>query len=104
MNPKAHNLPGSIGIFELIALLRNLVAAVGLLSVARLVVEKSMIMIMPHRTLYSQWKYENTDDFSDVRELLKLQRQQGQIAAISVAHANAEDDRPEKGKEERGQV
>ncbi|KAJ3056249.1 cytochrome c oxidase subunit 1 [Rhizophlyctis rosea] len=59
---------GSIGTFDFLTLLKNLVAAFALLSVARLVVEKSMLWILPMRHVYKEYKFESTEDFSDLRE------------------------------------
>ncbi|KAJ3042813.1 cytochrome c oxidase subunit 1 [Rhizophlyctis rosea] len=59
---------GSIGTFDFLTLLKNLVAAFALLSVARLVVEKAMLWILPMRHVYKNYKFESTDDFSDIRD------------------------------------
>ncbi|KAI9096077.1 hypothetical protein DFS34DRAFT_151907 [Phlyctochytrium arcticum] len=61
---------GQIGEFDFIALLTALVAATALLRVATLTVEVLMLWIMPHRILYSKAKFESTEDFSDIRDLL----------------------------------
>ncbi|TPX67341.1 hypothetical protein SpCBS45565_g03878 [Spizellomyces sp. 'palustris'] len=61
---------GQIGQFDMIALLTALVAAMALLRIATLIVEVLMLWVMPHRDLYSQAKFESTEDFSDIRDRL----------------------------------
>jgi len=60
---------GSIGVFDFQTTLVQLVSALGLLSVGTLVVEMFMLYIAPHRKYYNKYKYEETLDFSDVREV-----------------------------------
>lgn len=46
----------------------QLASALGLLSVGTLVVEMFMLYIAPQRKYYTRYKYEETADFSDVRD------------------------------------
>ncbi|KAI8818275.1 uncharacterized protein EV422DRAFT_537896 [Fimicolochytrium jonesii] len=57
---------GIIGKFNLMALLRNLVAAGALLTVATFIVERVMLWLLPLRQKYRRHKYENTRHFTDV--------------------------------------
>ena len=57
---------GTIGRFSIQTLFIKLVTALGLLSVATVVVELLMIRVMPRRKLYKQAKVEETEDFSDL--------------------------------------
>jgi ATP P2X receptor len=59
---------GSIGRFNFQTMLIQLVSALGLLSVASLVVEIMMLYILPHKRYYQKYKYQETVDFSDVRD------------------------------------
>jgi len=60
---------GAIGVFDFQTTLVQLVSALGLLSVGTLVVEMFMLYIAPHRKYYNKYKYEETLDFSDVRDV-----------------------------------
>eukprot|EP01006_Ploeotia_vitrea_P028198 TRINITY_DN60921_c0_g1_i2.p1 TRINITY_DN60921_c0_g1~~TRINITY_DN60921_c0_g1_i2.p1 ORF type:complete len:427 (-),score=205.75 TRINITY_DN60921_c0_g1_i2:298-1578(-) len=59
---------GQIGRPDFQTTLIQLVSALGLLSVAALVVEMSMLYIMPHKKYYNKYKYQETVDFSDLRD------------------------------------
>jgi hypothetical protein len=61
-------LGGTIGSFNFMALLRNLVAALGLLKVSSLITDQLMLRVLPQRDLYEDYKYQKTEDFSDIRE------------------------------------
>jgi len=54
--------------FDFQTLLIQLVSALGLLSMATIVVEMLMLYVMPLRKRYSDAKFESTVDFSDVRD------------------------------------
>lgn len=38
------------------------------MSVATLIVDLAMLYVLPHRKFYNKYKYEETVDFSDVRD------------------------------------
>jgi len=59
---------GNIGRFDFQTLLIQLVSALGLLGVATLVVELFMLYVLPHRRFYNKYKFEETVDFSDIRD------------------------------------
>jgi len=59
---------GSIGQFDFMALCMNLVASIAMLSVASTIVESLMLYILPQKGVYRRFKFEITDDFSDIRD------------------------------------
>lgn len=59
---------GLLGRFDFQTMLVQLVSALGLLSVATVVVELLMLYVLPHKKHYSKYKYQETVDFSDVRD------------------------------------
>lgn len=59
---------GLIGAFSFITLLVNLVSGVVLIKVATTIVDLVAIRLLPQRSYYKQYKYEETVDFSDLRE------------------------------------
>jgi len=61
-------ITGQIGKFDFQVALVQLVSALGLLSVATLAVELCMLYLLPERKLYFKYKFEDTADFSDVRD------------------------------------
>lgn len=84
---------GALGKFDFQTMLVQLVSALGLLSVATLVVEMCMLYCFPHRKYYNKYKvpvapcgpgpaslalhptsmqFEETIDFSDVRDAENL--------------------------------
>ncbi|RKP24681.1 hypothetical protein SYNPS1DRAFT_29560 [Syncephalis pseudoplumigaleata] len=62
---------GSIGHFDLITLMINLVSAIALLKVASIIVEVLMLRFLPEREIYHSCKFEHTEDFGDLRRLRK---------------------------------
>ena len=54
--------------FSFITLLINLVAAAALIKVATTVVDLVAIKLLPQRSIYRKYKYEETLDFSDIRD------------------------------------
>jgi hypothetical protein len=56
---------GSIGKFNFISLLLNLVAALALFRVATLVVDGIMVYFLPQKKLYHREKFQETLDFND---------------------------------------
>ncbi|KAI8917282.1 hypothetical protein DFJ77DRAFT_429568 [Powellomyces hirtus] len=66
---------GEIGAFDFMSLLTSLVAATALLRVASLIVEFLMLWVMPHKHLYMKAKFENTADFSDIRDRLEAREE-----------------------------
>jgi len=63
---------GTLTKFSFQATLLQLVSAIGLLSLASLIVEMCMLHIMPLRMHYAKVKFDETEDFSDVRDQMKL--------------------------------
>lgn len=59
---------GQIGVFDFMALLTNLVAALALFKVATFLVELLMLKFLPQKDQYEQFKFEKTLDFSDIRK------------------------------------
>ncbi|KAI9138325.1 hypothetical protein BKA69DRAFT_1092241 [Paraphysoderma sedebokerense] len=59
---------GTIGEFSIMSLLSNLAGALALLKVASTLVDLLMLYALPQKTLYTDAKYENTADFSDIRQ------------------------------------
>jgi hypothetical protein len=56
---------GSIGFFNLLALILNLVAALALIKVATTIVDLLMVYIMPRRAEYQDAKYTETEFFNE---------------------------------------
>ncbi|KAG9300185.1 hypothetical protein G9A89_002631 [Geosiphon pyriformis] len=54
---------GSIGVFDFISLLQNIVAGFALFSLATLLVEILMLQFLPEKKDYEEWKFETTHDF-----------------------------------------
>ncbi|ORX86671.1 hypothetical protein BCR32DRAFT_264826 [Anaeromyces robustus] len=67
---------GDIGVFDFMALCMNLVASIAMLSVASSVVESLMLYILPEKGIYRRFKYELTEDFSDIRDHNKLEKKE----------------------------
>ncbi|KAG4091117.1 hypothetical protein H8356DRAFT_1709489 [Neocallimastix lanati (nom. inval.)] len=67
---------GNIGQFDFMALCMNLVASIAMLSVASTVVESLMLYILPEKGVYRRYKFEITDDFSDIRDNEKSARKE----------------------------
>jgi len=67
---------GDIGQFDFMALCMNLVASIAMLSVASTVVESLMLYILPEKGIYRRFKYELTEDFSDIRDHNKLEKKE----------------------------
>ncbi|KJE88998.1 hypothetical protein, variant [Capsaspora owczarzaki ATCC 30864] len=59
---------GQMGKFDFQTLLINVVSGFGLLAVATLVVDVLAVSVMPEREIYSKYKYDDTLDFSDIRD------------------------------------
>ncbi|CAI2175271.1 6088_t:CDS:2, partial [Funneliformis geosporum] len=59
---------GQIGEFDFISLLTNLVAALALFKVATFLVELLMLKCLPQKDQYEHFKYEETQDFSEIRK------------------------------------
>ncbi|TPX40340.1 hypothetical protein SeLEV6574_g06660 [Synchytrium endobioticum] len=62
---------GTIGQFNFLSFLSNLVGGLALLKVATTITEMLMMYGLPQRKLYREAKVEQTEDFSDVRQELK---------------------------------
>ncbi|KAJ3340992.1 cytochrome c oxidase subunit 1 [Gonapodya sp. JEL0774] len=62
---------GSIGRFNFLAFLSNLVAVIPLITSARILVELLMMYVMPEREMYGSMKYEQTEDMQDWRKKQK---------------------------------
>ena len=60
-------LSGQIGRPTFQATLIQLVTSMGLLSVASIIVEMLMLYVMPLRKRYEAYKFEDTQDFTDLR-------------------------------------
>lgn len=69
---------GDLAKFDFQTLLIQAVSAMGLLSVATLVVELVMLYILPLRKYYNNVKFEETEDFDVVREKLEQAEAQEQ--------------------------
>jgi len=74
---------GQIGRADAQTTIIQLVSALGLLSVATLVVELFMLYLLPNKKEYTKYKFNETEDFSDVRDL------QTGIRPETVAYAQA---------------
>jgi len=74
---------GQIGRPDMQTAIIQLVSALGLLSVATLVVELFMLYLLPHKKEYMKYKFKETEDFSDVRD------HQGGFRPETVAYAQA---------------
>jgi hypothetical protein len=81
---------GSIGRFDFQTMLIQLVSALGLMSVATLVVDMLMLYLMPLRDFYNRYKYQVTEDFSDVRHRLDSSDHDGKVVPLLL---------PERGDE-----
>jgi hypothetical protein len=60
-------IDGTIGVFSPMALLRNLVTTLGLLAVSSTITDQLMIKLLPQKKAYKQYKYEKTENFSELR-------------------------------------
>ncbi|KAI9599289.1 hypothetical protein BDF19DRAFT_428251 [Syncephalis fuscata] len=60
---------GTIGHFDPLTLMVNLVSAIALLKVASIIVELLMLRFLPERDMYHNRKFEHTEDFGDLRKL-----------------------------------
>jgi hypothetical protein len=69
---------GSIGHFDMITLLINLVSAIALLKVASIIVEVLMLRFLPERKIYQSFKFEHTEDFGDLRKSRKHAQSYGE--------------------------
>jgi hypothetical protein len=79
---------GTIGQFDLISLLKNLVAALGLLKLSTLITDQLMLRVMPQKEMYLEYKYQKTADFSDIRD---------GMAPVDSSHPQLIHERNEKG-------
>jgi len=61
-------IAGTIGVFDFQSLIVNLVGAFVLLKAATTLVDLLMEYVMPDKMKYKQHKYEESEDFSDVRD------------------------------------
>jgi len=77
---------GTLTKFDFQTLLVQMVSAMGLLSIAALLVEMCMLYAMPLRSHYAKVKYEETEDFSDVRDQMRLDPHQ-QSSAVNDLNA-----------------
>jgi len=59
---------GSIGVFNFLTLLINLVSGLVLVKVAATLVDVLALKLLPQRDIYKKYKYEMTADFSDIRD------------------------------------
>lgn len=59
---------GRIGKFDLQTALMQLVTSLGLLSISTLVVDNIMLLLMPLRAWYNKYKFQETVDFSEIKE------------------------------------
>jgi len=59
---------GIIGKFDFQVLLLTFVSGMGLLAVATLIVDALATMVLPEKEVYSNYKFEKTVDFSDMRK------------------------------------
>lgn len=67
---------GTIGSFQFMALLTNLVASIALLSLAKLAVELIMLYVMPQKQQYFDYKYQKSEDFSDYRDRVEREKRE----------------------------
>ncbi|KAI9140005.1 hypothetical protein BKA69DRAFT_1126033 [Paraphysoderma sedebokerense] len=67
---------GTIGEFDFMALLSYLAGAIALFKVAQLIVEQLMLRFLPQKEFYAKYKYTVTEDFSDLRDKLKLSEEE----------------------------
>jgi len=81
---------GNIGKFDFMQLCMNLVASIAMLSVASKIVESLMLYILPEKGIYKRFKFELTEDFSDIRDNNKRNKKQLK-----------EDERMEKMRDEK---
>ncbi|KAG9289925.1 hypothetical protein G9A89_010231 [Geosiphon pyriformis] len=79
---------GSIGVFDFITLLQNIVAGFALFSLATLIVEILMLQLLPEKKDYEEWKFETTQDFDQNRkEKRKHQKPQDELE-LSMVYDN----------------
>jgi len=71
---------GRIGRFNISVMILQLMSAFGLLAVAGVVVELLMLYLMPEKQAYTDFKFIETEDFSDVRDKSQAQPE------IATAH------------------
>lgn len=76
---------GDIVAFDFQTLLVQAVSAMGLLSIATLLVELIMLYVLPLREYYGKVKFEETEDFSDFRDRI---RAENEANAVNVAELN----------------
>ncbi|CAG8609974.1 4787_t:CDS:10 [Ambispora leptoticha] len=62
---------GTIGKFDFISLLKNIVAGFALFSLASIIVEILMLQFLPEKSIYEQAKFENTHDIYEHQKLIK---------------------------------
>jgi len=66
---------GTIGVFDFPTLLTSIVNGMVLLKVATTIVDLLLLYAMPEKDIYKKSKYELTEDFSDLREMKKQNKQ-----------------------------
>ncbi|KAL7746398.1 hypothetical protein RI367_008241 [Sorochytrium milnesiophthora] len=59
---------GTLGQFELLNVLSNVAGAFALTGTATIIVELLMLRLLPQRHIYQKYKYQVTDDFTDLRK------------------------------------
>eukprot|EP01101_Sappina_pedata_P001130 TRINITY_DN11239_c0_g1_i1.p1 TRINITY_DN11239_c0_g1~~TRINITY_DN11239_c0_g1_i1.p1 ORF type:complete len:403 (+),score=80.14 TRINITY_DN11239_c0_g1_i1:82-1209(+) len=59
---------GNLGQFDFPTLLLSLVSGLGLTAATTILVDLIAVMVMPHKDIYSKYKYDETIDFSDLRD------------------------------------
>jgi len=59
---------GSVGRFNFLVLLISLVSGLVLVNLSTTLVDLVAMRVLPQRQLYSGYKYEKTEDFSDIRD------------------------------------
>jgi len=57
---------GTIGKFDFQTLLLTFVSGLGLLAVATLIVDTLALRVLPRKQLYSRYKFEKTEEFSQL--------------------------------------
>ncbi|KAJ3277611.1 cytochrome c oxidase subunit 1 [Borealophlyctis nickersoniae] len=65
---------GELGHFDFMQLLTGLVTALALLKVSTTIVELLMLSVLPQKLLYQKAKFEDTEDFSDIRDKMASQK------------------------------
>jgi hypothetical protein len=80
---------GTLGTFDFMSLMRNLVTALGFLKVSTIITDQLMVRIFPQKDLYEKCKFEKTEDFSDMDKQMK---EEGEVQVTEHRYLQDEQD------------